>query len=173
MATNQALDLAKRAGLDLVEISPTARPPVCKIIDYGKYKYELSKQKKEKSKNKVIIKTKEIKLHVSTEDNDYNIKMRRAEEHLMNNNNVMIRIEFRGRELAHKNLGYKLIKKIKLDLEHCSNIISEPKPSGKSIIMQLNPLPKTSNIQLKFANKEAEPEPEEQKSEIKTESDNS
>lgn len=146
----EALSIAKRLGMDLVEISPNAKPPVCKILDYGKFKYEQSKQKKERSKLKTVIKTKEIKFHISTESHDYGIKIKHASDFLLHGNKVMVRVDLRGRELAHRRLAFDMIKNIIKDLSELSQLDSDPKGAGRSVLAVLSPLAKNKAKLLKL-----------------------
>lgn len=140
MNTRDALEAAKSRGLDLVEVAENARPPVCKIVDYGKYKYDKAKQKKEAPKQKGG-KLKEVKFRVGVADNDYRIKITRAEDFLMEGNKVRVQLMFRGRQMAHTDLGFVLMKKVQDDLEGCSQTDFQPRLSGRNIGMQLSPLP--------------------------------
>lgn len=160
MPTSQALTEAKRLGLDLVEISPTARPPVCKILDYGKYKYETSKRDKEAKKGNVTSnKVKELKFHINIDGHDYDTKMRHAEEFLMKGMKVKMMMVFRGREMQHKNIGHQLVKKIQEDLKEVGLADSVPKLVGRNINLMLTPLPAKKRVR-KFT-KEAEDSSEE------------
>jgi len=139
MTTRDALDKARAYGLDLVEIAEKADPPVCKIIDYGKYKYEQSKLKKQKSKT--ATKMKEIKFRVGTGQHDYNIKCGRAEGFLEQNHKVRFVLQFRGRENAHKDLGFVALNRIIEDLKTMAQVDQPPRLSGRAVAMILSPLP--------------------------------
>lgn len=139
MTTRDALDKARSYGLDLVEIAEKADPPVCKIIDYGKYKYEQSKLKKQKSKSST--KMKEIKFRVGTGQHDYNIKLGRAEGFLEHNHKVRFVLQFRGRENAHKDLGFVALNRIIEDLKLMAQVDQPPRLSGRAVAMILSPLP--------------------------------
>lgn len=141
MSTREAVEKAKSVGLDLVEIAAKADPPVCKIVDYGKYKYEQSKLKKT-SKSKGATKMKEVKFRVRTEEHDYNIKCSRAEKFLEEGHKVRIQLQFRGRENAHKDIGFVVMERVKKDLLGMAHIDMEPKLAGRAIGMVLSPLPK-------------------------------
>ncbi len=130
---------AKSYGLDLIEISPNALPPVCRIADFGKYKYELTKHEKEKKQHHMKIK--EIKFRVKIGAHDYETKLRHAEEFLEKGNKVKINLQFRGREIAHQDLGLTMMEKIKSDLQGMSLVDLPPKLLGRSINMTLSPLP--------------------------------
>tara|TARA_R110002096_G_scaffold91625_21_gene207383 strand:+ start:7960 stop:8637 length:678 start_codon:yes stop_codon:yes gene_type:complete len=139
LPTREALGKAKALGLDLVEIAPNADPPVCKIVDYGKYKYDLSKQQKAAPKTK--NKTKEVKFRINIGDHDYGIKMTRAEDFLDHGDKLRIQLQFRGRENAHRDLGFVLMKRIEEDLKTMAKVDIDPKLSGRQIIMMMSPLP--------------------------------
>lgn len=151
MPTIQALKIARERGLDLVEISPNADPPVCKIVDYGKYKYELEKKKKESAKAQKGGKLKEMKFRIGIDPHDYLIKITHAEDFLSHGNKVRFQLQFRGRQMAHQELGYELAKKIKADLSTTGHIDQEPKLAGRNINMQMTPLPEKQRVR-KFAN---------------------
>ncbi|MDF1861343.1 MAG: translation initiation factor IF-3 [Verrucomicrobiales bacterium] len=139
LPTHKALKKAKELGLDLVEIAPHARPPVCRIVDYGKYKYEQSKQKKADKPKK---REKEVKFRVNIGPHDYGIKLMHAEDFLSAGFKVRIQLQFRGRQMAHKELGFELMKKVKEDLSTMGNCDLEPKLNNRNILMMLSPLPK-------------------------------
>jgi translation initiation factor IF-3 len=139
MKIQDALRRAQSLGLDLVEVAPTANPPVCKIVDFGKYRYDLSKQ--DKDRKSVSSKLKEIKFRVNIDPHDYMIKVRHAEEFLDKGNKVKAQLQFRGREMAHKELGYGLMQRLKTDLVTMGQVEMEPKLMGKSISMVISPLP--------------------------------
>jgi len=139
MKIQDALRQAQSMGLDLVEVAPQANPPVCRIVDYGKFKYEAAKQEKEK-KN-AGSKLKEIKFRVNIDDHDYVTKLRHGEEFLDKGNKVRIQLQFRGREMAHQELGIELMHRIKADLATMANVEQEPKMQGRNVTMTLAPLP--------------------------------
>lgn len=139
MSSREALAKAQSLGLDLVEITAQADPPVCKIVDYGKYKYEQAKLKKQKSKS--ATRMKEVKLRVGTGTHDYNIKLGRAEGFLDDGHKVRFVLQFRGRENAHKDLGFVVMKKIVEDLKTMGQVDQEAKLNGRAIGMILSPLP--------------------------------
>lgn len=140
MQTREAIEKAKSVGLDLVEIAANADPPVCRIVDYGKYKYEQSKLKKT-SKSKGPVKMKEVKFRVRTEEHDYNIKCARIEKFLDEGNKVRVQLQFRGRENAHREIGFEVMGRVKEDLKGMSHVDMEPKLAGRAIGMILSPLP--------------------------------
>ena len=139
MKLPDALRKAQTLGLNLVEVAPNATPPVCRIVDFGKYRYELSKQEKEKKT--VAGKLKEIKFRVNIDAHDYMTKVRRAEEFLDKGYKLKIHLQFRGREMAHQDLGMALMKRVKTDLDSMAHVEMEPRLVGKSIGMTLSPLP--------------------------------
>ena len=139
MRTSDALRRANQMGLDLVEIAPTANPPVCQIVDFGKYRYELAKQ--EKDRKHTTSKLKEVKFRVNIDEHDYTTKLRRAEEFLDKGNKVKVQLQFRGREMAHKELGDQLMRRVRDDLTTMSAVEMEPRHAGRSINMTLSPLP--------------------------------
>jgi translation initiation factor IF-3 len=150
-----ALRLAQQAGLDLVEVAPTANPPVCRIVDFGKFKYEISKH--DKDKKSASSKLKEIKFRVNISEHDYETKLRHAEEFLDKSNKVRVQLQFRGRENAHKELGMILMNKISADLATMANVEQPPKLMGRAVTMTLAPLP-ANKRRRKFAKSEYLPE---------------
>ncbi len=136
---SDAIRRAQELGLDLVEIAANANPPVCRIVDFGKFKYEASKQ--EKDKKNTGSKLKEIKFRVNCAEHDYVTKMRHAEEFLDKGNKVRVQLQFRGREMAHQELGMALMARVKTDLLTMAQVEMEPKLMGRSITMTLAPLP--------------------------------
>ena len=157
MATQEAQVLADDKGLDLVEISPTARPPVCRIMDYGKFKYERNKKLKESKKKQHVIQVKEVKLRPKTEEHDYQFKKRHAESFLQNNNKVKFTIIFRGRELDHKDIGFKMLKRVEEDLAHVGEVERTARFEGRLMVMYMKPneAQKQSKKKPKEAKKEA------------------
>lgn len=139
MSLSDAIRKAQNLGLDLVEIAPNATPPVCRIVDFGKFRYALAKQDKEKKSSG--SKLKEIKFRVNIDEHDYMTKLRHAEEFLEKGNKVKVQLQFRGREQAHKELGDELMQRVKNDLATMAQVEMEPKHMGKSINMTLSPLP--------------------------------
>lgn len=139
MSSREALAKAQSVGLDLVEIAGQADPPVCKIIDYGKYKYTQAKLKKGKSKTSTRMK--EVKFRVGTGEHDYNIKLGRAETFLDANHKVRFVLQFRGRENAHKDLGFVVLKRIIEDLKAMAVVDQAPRLNGRAVAMILSPLP--------------------------------
>jgi translation initiation factor IF-3 len=139
MKLSDAIRRAQDLGLDLVEIAANANPPVCRIVDFGKFKYEASKQEKEKKNTG--SKLKEIKFRVNCAEHDYETKLRHAEEFLDKGNKVRVQLQFRGREMAHQDLGMSLMGRVKTDLSSMAQVEMEAKLMGKSITMTLAPLP--------------------------------
>ena len=144
LPTRKALTKAKELGLDLVEIAPNANPPVCRIVDYGKFKYDQSKQKKDRIKP--ASKLKEIKFRVRIEEHDYRIKMARAEGFLDHGDKLRIQLQFRGREMAHKELGFQLLNRVKEDLKTMAKADLDARLAGRQITMMLSPLPKSQRV---------------------------
>lgn len=141
MKVQDALKRAQEEGLDLVEVAPMAEPPVCRIVDFGKFKYEQAKHDKDK-KHSAASKMKEIKFRVNIDQHDYETKLRHAEEFLDKGHKVRVLLQFRGREMAHKELGMELMERIKVDLVQMAQVEQEPKLQGRSVVMTLAPLPK-------------------------------
>ncbi len=139
MATIDARVRANEVGLDLVEISPEASPPVCKILDYGKYKFQLQKKAAEARKHQKIVELKEIKMRPGIDDHDYDVKMRSIRRFFEEGDKVKITLRFRGREMAHTNLGMDVLKRVKADCEPIAKVESEPKFEGRQMIMILAP----------------------------------
>jgi len=137
----KALDMAEEAGLDLVEVSPNAEPPVCKILDYGKYKYEQQKKANEARKKQKTVEVKEVKMSPRIEKNDYDVKMRNAVRFLEGGDKVKVSMRFRGREMAHQNIGWDLFTKMQEELAEISNVELYPKFEGRQMIMILGPKP--------------------------------
>lgn len=138
-SSKEALRLAEERQLDLVEISPAAKPPVCKIMDFGKYKYEQSKREKEAKKKQKIISVKEVKLRPSIEDHDFEVKAKNAARFLKDGDKVKATIIFRGREIVHTQLGQKLLKRLAEQVKDFSQVERQPKLEGKNMIMILSP----------------------------------
>jgi len=138
--TNKAISMAKEEGLDLIEIAPNAKPPVCKIIDMGKYKYEAQKKANKAKKRQKKIELKEIKLRPVTETHDYNFKLKNALKFLSKGDKVKFTIRFKGRELQHSNLGHDLMNKIQEDIKLAGKVEMNPKFDGRQMIMVIQPL---------------------------------
>jgi len=144
MNTRDALEKAKELGLDLVEVAATADPPVCRIVDYGRYKYQQAKL--QKGQKKATTKMKEVKFRVGTSDNDYNIKMSRCERFLDAGNKVRIQLQFRGRENAHHEIGFEVMKRIIEDMKTMANVDQQPRLNGRAIGMVLTPLAENKRV---------------------------
>lgn len=135
----QALKLASDMGLDLVEVAPTAKPPVCRVMDYGKYRFEQSKREKEAKKNQKIINVKEVKLRPNIEDHDFDTKARNAEKFLKSGDKVKVTIMFRGREITHPDNGRQLCLRMAAKMEQIANVEKPPKVEGRNMTMILTP----------------------------------
>ena len=138
--TNEAISKAKEEGLDLIEIAPKARPPVCKIMDMGKYKYDAQKKANQAKKKQKKIEVKEIKLRPVTETHDYQFKIKNAQKFISKGDKVKFTIRFKGRELQHSHLGEELMDKIKVDMQEVGKVELDPRFDGKQIIMVIQPL---------------------------------
>ncbi|MGR1583090.1 translation initiation factor IF-3 [Thalassobius sp. S69A] len=144
VSPQRALAMAEEAGLDLVEISPNATPPVCKIMDYGKFKYEQQKRESEARKKQKIIEVKEVKFRPNTDTHDYDVKMRNVVKFLEKGDKVKVTLRFRGREMAHQNLGRELLERVAADVKELNlgKVENMPKMEGRQMIMMIGPLPK-------------------------------
>ena len=140
LAIQEAINIARQEGLDLIEISPNANPPVCKIIDIGKYKYDLQKKANKAKKKQKIVELKEIKLRPVTETHDYNFKLKNAQKFLSKGNKVKFTVRFKGRELQHSHLGSDLMNRIKEDIKDLGKVELDPKFDGKQMIMVIQPI---------------------------------
>ena len=138
--TNEAISMAKEQGLDLIEIAPNAKPPVCKIIDMGKFKYDAQKKANVAKKKQKIVLLKEIKMRPVTETHDYNFKVKNAKKFIGKGDKVKFTIRFKGRELQHSHLGRELMDKIKVDMQDIGKVELHPKFDGKQMIMVIQPL---------------------------------
>lgn len=135
----EALARAEEAGLDLIEISPNAEPPVCKVLDYGKYKYEMQKKKAEARKKQKVVELKEIKISPSIETHDYDVKLKNAKRFLEDGNKVKFSLRFKGREIAYHKMAEDLMARICQDLELLSKVEQQPKIDGRQMMMVLSP----------------------------------
>lgn len=153
LSIGDAIRRAKEAGLDLVEIAATANPPVCKIIDYGKYKYEKAKHEKDQHKQKGG-KLKEVKFRVGIDPHDYRIKVAHMEDFLDEGNKVRVQLTFRNRQIAHPEIGFELMQTVVRDMATMANVDMAPRQAGKNISMQMSPLPKNQRVR-KFKPPEA------------------
>jgi translation initiation factor IF-3 len=134
-----ALQRAQEAGLDLVEIAPNSSPPVCKILDYGKYKYQAQKKAAEARKKQKVVEVKEIKLRPMIDDHDYDVKMRSMQRFFEEGDKVKVTLRFRGREMAHQELGYQLLNRVKDDTLKVAKVEQEPRFEGRQVVMVLAP----------------------------------
>ena len=140
LSTQEAINIAKQKGLDLIEISPKANPPVCKIIDIGKYKYDLQKKANKAKKKQKTVNLKEIKLRPVTEIHDYNFKIKNAQKFLSKGDKVKFTVLFKGREMQHTHLGHELMQRIINDISALGKVEVQPKFEGRQIIMIVQPL---------------------------------
>ncbi|MEZ7862032.1 MAG: translation initiation factor IF-3 [Aeromonadaceae bacterium] len=139
VAIEEALDRALKAGVDLVEISPNAEPPVCRIMDFGKFLYEKSKSQKEQKKKQKQVQIKEIKFRPGTDEGDYQVKLRNLIRFLEEGDKAKVTLRFRGREMAHQDLGMNVLERVKNDLEELAVVESFPKVEGRQAVMMLAP----------------------------------
>jgi len=142
MATREALAIAEEANLDLVEVSPNADPPVCRVMDYGKYLFELKKKQNANKKKQRIVHVKEVKFRPGTDEGDYQIKLRNLKKFLEKGDKAKVTLRFRGREMAHRELGAQMLERIKKDLEEFANVEQFPKMEGRQMVMVLAPISK-------------------------------
>ncbi len=136
---DEALGKADEAGLDLVEIAPNSKPPVCKILDYGRYKYKAQKRAAEARKKQTVVNVKEIKMRPNIDTHDYEVKMRNIRRFFDDGDKVKVTLRFRGREMAHQNLGYDLLMKVKEETAEIAKVEAEPKLEGRQMVMVLAP----------------------------------
>lgn len=139
MSLNAALSMAEEAGLDLVEIAPMAKPPVCKIMDYGKFKYQEQKKAHETRLKQKQVQVKEVKLRPGTDENDYQIKLRNLKRFLDEGDKCKVTLRFRGREMAHQEFGLRQLERIKADLDELGQVEQMPKMEGRQMIMIIAP----------------------------------
>jgi len=135
----KAIEMAYEAGLDLVEVSPNADPPVCKIIDYGKYKYEAQKKANEARKKQKVIEVKEIKMRPGIDHHDYQVKMKSVRKFLTHGDKVKMTIRFRGREMAHQDLGLQVLRRVQEEIEKVAKVEQFPKTEGRMMTMVIAP----------------------------------
>lgn len=141
VSVEEALKRAQKAGIDLIEVSPNAEPPVCKILDSGKYKYEAQKRKAEAKKKQKVVQVKEIKMRPGIDQHDYDVKMRNVYKFLEKGDKVKITLRYRGREMAHQDLGMEVLNRVKADTQEIAKVEHQPKMEGRQMIMILGPLP--------------------------------
>ena len=139
MKTQEAINVAKDRKMDLVEIAPNNNPPVCKIVDYGKFKYQEQKKKNEAKKKQKVIETKELKIRPGTGEHDYQVKIRNAQKFLKEGNRVKFSLRFKGREMEHSNLGIDMLKRVKTDLGDLIRVEMEPKIEGRQAFLVVAP----------------------------------
>ena len=155
MSTSEALKLSQQYGVDLIEIAPNATPPVCRMMDFGKFRYEIAKKEKGP---KVVTKLKEIKFRVRIEQNDYMTKLRHAEEFLWENNKVKLTLSFRGREMGRPELGMEVVRRAITDLAHVATPDADPRQAGRAINVMMSPLPQGKRKHIFTALEEEMPE---------------
>ena len=139
MSTRDALQVATERELDLVEVAPNARPPVCRIMDYGKYRYEQTKRQKEAKKKQKVVTVKEVRMTPKIEEHDFQVKTRNAERFLKDGNKVKVSVRFRGREVVHSNLARDMLLQMVEEINHIANIERQPMMEGRQMIMVLSP----------------------------------
>jgi translation initiation factor IF-3 len=139
VSLREGLDMAAEVGLDLVEVSPNADPPVCKILDFGKFKYEAQKKKNEARKKQKVIEVKEVKLRPNIDDNDYDVKMRAMRKFITEGDKVKITLRFRGREMAHQHLGMAVLDRVREQLDDLAKVESMPRMEGRQMVMIVAP----------------------------------
>jgi translation initiation factor IF-3 len=139
MSSAEALEKAQQVGLDLVEVSPNAKPPVCRIMDFGKYRFENSKKQQASKKKQKRTQIKEIKFRPRTEEGDYQVKLRKLRNFLENGDKTKVTMRYRGREFAHQELGMQLLKRVEADLEDIANVEQMPNMEGRQMVMMLGP----------------------------------
>ncbi len=139
VSVREALEMAQEAGFDLVEVSPSADPPVCKILDFGKYKYEAQKKKNEARKKQKVIEVKEIKMRPGIDEHDYQVKMRSVKRFLEEGDKVKMTIRFRGREMAHQDLGMKVLDRVRVDVDEVAKVEQFPRTEGRMMTMVIAP----------------------------------
>jgi len=139
MATTVALDMAGESGLDLVEVAPQAKPPVCRLMDYGKYKYETSKKARDAKKRQTVIHVKEVKFRVKTEEHDFQFKLRNIRKFLTSGDKVKVYVMFRGREITHTEFGSDKLTRVSEELKDIATVENRPKLEGRAMTMLLAP----------------------------------
>ena len=139
MSARDAMQRAFAVGLDLVEISPNAEPPVCKILDFGKFKYEQQKKKNEAKKKQKVIEIKEIKVRPNIDENDYQVKMRAMKSFIEDGDKVKVTLRFRGREMAHQDIGVRVLERIRSEMDSTSKVEQMPRMENRQMVMVLSP----------------------------------
>ena len=140
VSTHEALKIAEEVGLDLIEISPQVNPPVCKVLDYGKYKYEMQKKKNEAKKNQKVVSIKELKLRPMIEAHDYEVKLKQAKKFLSQGDKVKFTMRYKGREMSANDMGKEILNKLIEDLEGLCKVDAAPKAEGKQVFMIVSPV---------------------------------
>jgi translation initiation factor IF-3 len=163
MKLQDAQAAAKKQGLDLVEVAPHATPPVCRILDYGRYRYEREKKERDSKKKAAASKIKELQLHLSIQPHDYHIKLRQAEDFLCRGMKVKLNMILRGRENLHQDLALSFMQKVRQDLSHVGTADQDPRISGRSVSITLNPLPEQKRVR-KYSSEDATAGKEEESS---------
>lgn len=151
---SRALQEAEKVGLDLVEVSPNAKPPVCKIMDFGTYYYKKERKLREARKKQHIVQTKEVKFGPNTEEHDYNFKKDHAIKFLSQHNKVKLTVRFRGRQLAHRDLGFKLLEKLIEELKPLIDVEAQPKNEGRTVFAIISPSKDIDNLLEDYKEKE-------------------
>lgn len=157
LPAREALALAQSKGLDLVEVSPTARPPVCRIMDHGKFKYEQNRRARKAKKKQHQMQLKEVKMRPKIEEHDYSFKLQHAREFLMGRDKVKFTVTFRGREIAHQDIGYRLIQRAIADLAELASVESPPRSEGRTLTTVLMPKPPKPGVKTESTNSAAPP----------------
>jgi translation initiation factor IF-3 len=139
MPIGAALEAAQEAGLDLVEVAPQAQPPVCKIMDFGKFRFEEQKKKAAARKNAKQVELKEVKVRPNIDDHDYDVKMRAIHRFFEEGDKVKVTLRFRGRELAHTHLGMELLERMRMELDQIAKVEQEPRFEGRQVVMVMSP----------------------------------
>ncbi|WP_269899885.1 translation initiation factor IF-3 [Paenalcaligenes faecalis] len=140
----QALEMAEENEIDLVEISPTAVPPVCRLMDYGKFRYQEQKRQQEARAKQKVVQLKEVKFRPATDDGDYNVKLRNVRRFIEDGDKVKVSLRFRGREMAHQELGMRVLERVRDDVEEICQVESFPRLEGRQMVMVLAPRKKTA-----------------------------
>ena len=147
LGRNEAIAMAKEHGLDLVEVAATANPPVCRVMDYGKFKYETQKKKQEAKKRQTVVQIKEIKVRPKTDDHDFETKVRHIKRFLEDGDRVKVTVFFRGREIVHKDRGLSILERVIADTKDVGKVEQEPRAEGRTLQMLLTPVAKKSGAQ--------------------------
>jgi translation initiation factor IF-3 len=157
IATSMAMQMADERGLDLVEVSPNSRPPVCRIMDFGKYKYEQSKKAKEARKKQHQVIVKEVQFRPKTDEHDYQFKVRNIVRFLDHKDKVKVTLRFRGREMSHMDFAMQTFERLLVDLEEIAKVEQKPKVEGRTVVMVLSPMPEKDRKRIQVVAKVEEP----------------